>query len=723
MSTPIPKIKEEPDFSQTSPLPASAIIKLENEYSFTESHNDLPTIKVEPDYLLERHWVSGSPRSCGPEKSPSQIWNDHQQLALHIDPVSEEIIAKLDTPTLFRRAPEFAKHALSFTLENSTATFELRSEEERLRKIECRGFWKSLSVKGVIGDMLRLLQEGSLVNIPLFRTASTNEWKNELGAYFSDTSEAQLNLRAAAGYCHVGVFTVDKTSNHEDGLPWQRMIMDARLANAWFQNPVPIELFSLESLLSVVSGQFQKKETVHVISADLRHWFHQIPCPKKFAKHYFIKLQNKNQQQQKTSISEKDILFPRAWPMGASPAPGIGQMCTWALLLHDFEKCDRSRSRFGVEQTGSLNKALPWFPLRGGGGVFVLIDNILIITTENLVAEAWLARLKTFKTLFRAELKDDPKITTISPTDNSSYFEFAGIEFSRQGRRPRNPVDMIKELEQTTTKSDQRGERLEWRSTYRYLASIVGQCLWAFRVRGIKMIDDRLSCYRQICSKCYPKKPSDWDKEVSFSGDDFINLQKMYHQCRSDLSFTPFPPSYNLDKIVYLATDASLEKGVAGLGAVWSLEESMLDQPPSYKAWRIDVGNNSQIALEELRAVLLTIEAILEQHKEDPPNVFVLAIDSVHARSLIERGAAHTEMGRDLLNKIYEKLDGRRLIMRYIESKLNPADNPSRGRAVHKECWENVLERLSSIKAAAIEKSFVSGKQIMKQKITNNHTF
>jgi hypothetical protein len=220
-----------------------------------------------------------------------------------------------------------------------------------------------------------------------------------------------------------------------------------------------------------------------------------------------------------------------------------------------------------------------------------------------------------------------------------------------------------------------------------------------------------MDCYRRICSRCYPKKAEHWDHQVEFTGDDYEDLRKLYLACMKFEEFTPFAKTRSLQKIVYVATDASLENGVAGLGAVWCAPG---DASPQFRAWKVQVGDKSQIALEELRAVLLAIESTLENNKDDPPDVFMLAIDSVHARSMIDKGAAHTEMGRDLLRKIFEKLDGRRLVMSYVESKKNPADNPSRGKQVHVDCWNNLVQRLEKLSVAAVTKITTRGKDAMK---------
>jgi hypothetical protein len=65
--------------------------------------------------------------------------------------------------------------------------------------------------------------------------------------------------------------------------------------------------------------------------------------------------------------------------MGSSPSAGIGQAITWSLLLAGIEGDLDARRSLGIdwpEDKLEFDVYLPWLPLKCGGGVFVLIDNI-----------------------------------------------------------------------------------------------------------------------------------------------------------------------------------------------------------------------------------------------------------------------------------------------------------------------------------------------------------
>jgi hypothetical protein len=125
----------------------------------------------------------------------------------------------------------------------------------------------------------------------------------------------------------------------------QRIVVDGRIANAHLQNPAFMEIFTLEVLFDCFARCKAKieqkltgnaKKTNHCIlalSADLRHWFHQIPMPEKYRSAYALDLGYQEGRRRSLGID---------WP----------------------------------EDKLEFDVYLPWLPLKCGGGVFVLIDNI-----------------------------------------------------------------------------------------------------------------------------------------------------------------------------------------------------------------------------------------------------------------------------------------------------------------------------------------------------------
>ena len=126
----------------------------------------------------------------------------------------------------------------------------------------------------------------------------------------------------------------------------------------------------------------------------MRHWFHQIPLPWRYQRYMFIHMTDRDNRNKEDPF----YAVPRAVPMGWILAPIIAQCCTYALLLADGGE-DRqidANADLPIESLKKLEKEdgpPTWIPLNRGGGIFVLLDNILIVTPVKEVAEFWLRRL------------------------------------------------------------------------------------------------------------------------------------------------------------------------------------------------------------------------------------------------------------------------------------------------------------------------------------------
>lgn len=151
----------------------------------------------------------------------------------------------------------------------------------------------------------------------------------------------------------------------------------------------------------------------YVINLDLRHWFFQMKLPKRYRPYLGIKVPGR------MSATDFYYLFPYALPMGWLLAPFIAQCMTWGLVL--------SRPRTSYDQKGASFKSFTrdadldqhgymrslsfttrpptWIPLLGGGGIFVFLDNILIITPRLETANFWFEKMVYDCEDFKAHLK------------------------------------------------------------------------------------------------------------------------------------------------------------------------------------------------------------------------------------------------------------------------------------------------------------------------------
>lgn len=623
----------------------------------------------------------------------------------YLDKIDPTLIAGLDTALLFKHAPTFAKPMLAMTMEplsNNEADVFMDPkglpfrENPKTFKGYPREVVEPILSEAIAKLMLQQQSDPSGSGVSLFSKDHSleREWiKNN-----NDFNKACFRAN---------IFPVDKTTFPDFGdksIPLQRTIVDSRMANQFLENTAPMELFTIEILERIVASNFAQDKTVYTISADLRQMFHQLPLPRRFRKHYAI------------NLGSAGLLFPNVWPMGAAPAAGIGQSSTWSLLLSGLEQDLQKRISLGIQWIGSFDKLFQWLPLKGGGAILVLIDNIFIITTDKKIFEAWEKRIPEVAEKFHATLKEQKinpskrsnKIqVVIFPVNNTTTeVEFSGILFSRIGMRPKEVVDVDPQLD--------KDEVLSWKGTFRQLAGVIGQCLWTKRVQSHKMIN--MPEFTNICRFIYPTTSQTWDDLIHFHLHDaepttfaqvLRQLKSLYRSCRGvvneegirDFPITPYKKFRSMTQFVRLATDASYNNNTATLGWVWSFYNSDTFRIRTHKR-----SGKSQIAIEELRAVVMAIEEIILVAIDEGREIdtFLIAIDSNHAKGMIVKGTAKTEEARQLLLQLDAILAGRNIIFTFVKSALNPADAPSRELEFDCSLMSELLRVFEMMKYAAM---------------------
>jgi hypothetical protein len=116
-------------------------------------------------------------------------------------------------------------------------------------------------------------------------------------------------------------------------------------------------------------------------------------------------------------------------PKGFTSAPFIAQCCTWSLLLNPVEGEKTHEKKRPLDDLGDKKRILQqrtdppvWVPLKSGGGIFVLLDNILIATPNKKTADFWFNRLFKNCQEFHAVLKSSKEVP---PNDDPEEYEEA----------------------------------------------------------------------------------------------------------------------------------------------------------------------------------------------------------------------------------------------------------------------------------------------------------
>lgn len=681
-------------------------------------------------------------------------WKDAEELANHIDPVPKSLIAKLKVDEIYNHAPKFAKELIKFALPDESIkrrNMNVQVETNDIKKYEEIKQRRKMPKRKEVWNLFAKAIEQSLVgNDNLFSKDEDLEqeykiWKEKLDKMNnkennSNKDSAEENFDPTELEAYVNMFVVDKTTKKEiDGISpalWkfiQRIILDARLTNARLKNSTKMEIFTLEALLQRIGGLFRSADNVSQIftsQCDLRHFFHQVELPRRYRRFLRINLGNGS------------YVYPRTWPMGFHMSPGVAQSLTWGMLLRDVE-CNKEKiQELGIEQshTKEFDHYVQWLPLKDGGAVFVCIDNIFFITKNGKHHEAWLKHINEAVTKSNAVLKEqsdkgnlfESKIFNWKDRKETSII-FGGIEFFREGRRPKESIEQVEALE----------KKQYWKGTFRELAAIFGQCLWHYRVKGRKLIE--LIKFLDFYKFCFPRDKQDWDDQVPatvINDEEFQEaLQEFYQEGRNWQVLTPYEEIKPQNSFCLLTTDAALEekKLENKVGAMWSfLEDETAIHPidPNYfknlpeifvkeeknrKVYAFSKNHNQpHIALAELEAVADALELIKKQRNGNLPDVIMLAIDSMAAKGMLGRGFSKIQAAREILKRIDSIKGNSKLFLIWVASEDNPSDAPSRNKdpfsEENMELFDKIEEKLINLRTAARTSFIITGKQNVNDK-------
>ena len=172
-----------------------------------------------------------------------------------------------------------------------------------------------------------------------------------------------------------GYFAVPKTEE------CSRAIFSGKALSERCPVPPTVNLISAGELIQLMRRHgAQNDGTFHVVTGDLRHWFHQISVPHWLRCLFGLKVQKTRQ-----------AYIWRSLPMGWSWSPVIAQACAWSFLAFR----DNQETALIPDGAFSEHMGLPrWVATEAGHGfATVYYDNFLVVTAEKSQAVAWQARI------------------------------------------------------------------------------------------------------------------------------------------------------------------------------------------------------------------------------------------------------------------------------------------------------------------------------------------
>ena len=559
-----------------------------------------------------------------------------------IDTVDADIVAKLKIKDLVKFAPAWAEGPLRFVLNGSEGGKPppMNSDEER-KRIQARRTRPQGVIRGLEAQAVQYLAK----SCGIFQ--QIEEFKNY-----------EFQARA-------GLFFIPKNNGK------LRVIIDARDGNAFMSaGEYQFNLFSLESLINVISG-LSASEQWYAINVDLRHYFHQIPFPPQLRK-YFV-LETEVWEKRANGKAEKVTrwFIAMSTPMGWVLAPLVAQCATLSLLLaRETYKdgpmpADVARSLdLDPDYLQKLQHMPPWIPLKSGGGIFVILDNVLVVTPRRDVADAWLRRIKEKFQTFDATAKLEPGevlhvITLRRGAD--AKFDFLGITWKHAARQVKLDDDAAPHDSLVTAGRP-------WAGTRRQLASIMGKLLWYHRVHQlIPRAGAKMCAFRELYQSTTPSpETGNWDETITLTLAQTAVLREHWHD-RAARDFVPSKALPALTAPAFAAVDAS-KIGVGVVLVDGNAHEAYVEHPRWPQDWTI--------AVAELWAILRGVQLL--KAKDSTCTLFVVATDSQNAKSWAQRQYANNSAANRLLDELSLELGDRRLYLVYVRSENNAADEPSR---------------------------------------------
>ncbi len=541
--------------------------------------------------------------------------------------------------------------------------------------------------------------------------------------------------------CKVGAFFVEKGGGP---LPLLRTILDGRWSNLIFDlSDSKFSFFSLETLRQTVDN-LSHHDTWYALNFDLRHWFHEIPLPKRYQKFFGIETTDRDNSKSTPGSPHGAGSFyfvPRAFPMGWSFSPLVAQCITWSLVLATKDRYPNPRHDLFVEQMRSHpEQPFNYLPLKKGGGIFVLLDNILVVTPDKDVANFWFDKITTNAKTYNAHLKykEDPqskklpidllreqcfftmtKNTATSPpasTPSDSLpsvslphspppsFEFLGIRWYHG-----HHTLLCKSEEDRTLPNSELGlsppnvtdaNDSQWHGTHRQLASVIGRIMWHRRVYNISFFDDDdnygTAALRDIFAKLTPPEGVSWNDPLPepLSVSLTLGLKKAWSARSRSIDSPPSelpsaahvcpascllrPDNYS---ILWFATDAA--KDDFNHQYAFVRYQGLLSPRPTIDMTALHPAEvKSGEYPRQYHIALGELHAIWKavESVTDPNALIILATDSMNAKNWVQSGKAQCREAYPILKAIFTHLKkyNQRIYVVYVPSAQNVADYATR---------------------------------------------
>lgn len=259
--------------------------------------------------------------------------------------------------------------------------------------------------------------------VTIFENVKTNVGRGpqvheRYSQHFVDLEASTLIEEEVRGYAIFlsGYFSVLK------GLNNSRAIFNGKRLSKQCTTPPPVHLPSAGELAEKIRDHCRTHGRCETILGDFRHWFHQIPMPRRLRRYFCLQLKKKR-------------YCWRGLPMGWSHSPAIAQAAGWAFLMY---RRTGEKALFDEDAFRSLH--MPTFVPTASGKGFVSLyyDNFIIMTADANEANAIRKRILANSEALHIMLKPG-SFSQLSTEDVCTQgFTHLGIRWLGRKERPQD---------------------------------------------------------------------------------------------------------------------------------------------------------------------------------------------------------------------------------------------------------------------------------------------
>ena len=467
-----------------------------------------------------------------------------------------------------------------------------------------------------------------------------------------------------------------------------RSIFNGKRISECCVTPEPVNLPELPSVLRALSDLHDainagRKRALFpaIISADLRHWFHEIPISVALSRYFGIQFANGSTYRWATL------------PMGFSHSCRFAQCLAWGIVLGEWKRGPRPYFAHVAAEMKESHHPPGWVEMRNNIGqvvgiVFIWIDNVVAVCYDDIIAKDFVTHLRdgaeatgcVWKEVVVTHAAD---MACNKATDNSACF--LGVQLgctlpksTRDGLVEPSRLQWRHVPEKLTRWKTARDEALH-SVTRRRIARCVGLLVWDCYM-GCRPLCD-IDVVLQIASdnSTGMKNYKDWDGTSCITEQQTATLLNRVECVYNTNRWSGVAIMDRNAPVAFAASDASDRFG----GQITFNDIGDIIDSKTL-TWSAEFSK-THIFLKELLAACLTVENILKTQPRC--KVIFLACDNTATVHVLQKMWSSNAHALKIVKRLVEKLTTSevRLEMVAVRGVDNVADDPSRRALISKE--------------------------------------